>query len=71
LKQAAEFWATGIPVPARILIAFVAELKLYEFRPAKPPLAKLNVYFGAAWCEGVGRATGACGIGSAWFWRPD
>jgi hypothetical protein len=42
-------------VPVRILIAFVAELKLYGIRPAEPRFAELNAYSGAAWREGVGR----------------
>jgi hypothetical protein len=58
-------------VPARILITFVAELKLYGFCPTGPPFAELNAYSGAVWREGVGRGTGATGIGSAWIWRPD
>jgi hypothetical protein len=46
-------------VPAQILVALVAKLKLYGFRPAAPSVAELNAYFGAAWREQqVGRGGG-------------
>jgi hypothetical protein len=48
----------SLRVPDRILIAFVAELKLYGFRPAEPLFAELNAYSGAVWREGLGGATG-------------